>query len=137
MIQAILPVVDGHSHKCSLWDELERQRIIERVLHRACDEKWPLAVLEVVGLPERIMNALEIKAGIRDIPDLLQWSAEDLRFIPNVGVRAVEQIRESLCRLPELESAEAAMREKVMLESAEIARIKQCSLEGVEYTPSL
>lgn len=136
MIQ-LVQTVDGHSHKESLWDQLERERVIERVLHRACKEKWPISVLEVVGLPERIINTLEWRAGIRDIPDLLQWSAEDLRYIQNVGVTAVKQIRESLCRLPELESAEAAMREKVMVESAEIAKIRECSLEGVEYVPSL
>ncbi len=66
---------------------------------KAVPVNMPLAELEQLGLPIRLINDLERGLGVVTLGDLLKFQPEHVVAVPNVGQASWIQIREALAKL--------------------------------------
>lgn len=61
--------------------------------------EMPIAALEEFGLPTRLVNALEEKAGVMYIYHLRLWNEEDLLDIDNFGEKGCRKLISAITAL--------------------------------------
>jgi DNA-directed RNA polymerase alpha subunit len=105
---------------------------LSEAIERAIAIEMPIAELEPLGIEERDVNALERYAHIILIADLLKWSEDDLKTIPNIGDKSSKRIVKAVKRLPKLkEIAEKYIANLIPnRKDVELIRGENCTADG-------
>lgn len=75
-----------------------------KLILKAAEERTPLAELEYLGLSLRVINTLEERMNVIYLKDLIEKSEREILAVKQLGVHAIQQIRDVLERFSELES---------------------------------
>jgi hypothetical protein len=106
--------------------------LLNEAIERAIVSKMPIAELEPLGIDERDTNALEKHAGVYLVEDLLDWSRDDLKLIPNIGDKSADKIINAVKSLHLLPQKAKAYHKKVVPNKEATHAIRAYGLESCQ-----
>jgi DNA-directed RNA polymerase alpha subunit len=75
-----------------------------RMIQKAAMEGMPVSDLEYVGLPMRVINALEEEIGIIFLKQLIMCEEQELLTVNRIAENSINQIKKSLAKFSQIDS---------------------------------